>query len=98
MDQTIAYFTMEIALEAAMPTYSGGLGGLMPMPADVPDMVPNHWAVYFMVDDTDATAELVRASGGQVVTEPFDIPGVGRTAVFHDPHGGSFQTLQPAMG
>ena len=77
---------------------SGGLGGLMPMPADVPDMVPNHWAVYFMVDDTDATAELVRANGGQVVTEPFDIPGVGRSAVFHDPLGGSFQTLQPAMG
>jgi starch phosphorylase len=27
-DRVIAYFTMEIALEAAMPTYSGGLGAL----------------------------------------------------------------------
>jgi starch phosphorylase len=27
-DQTIAYFSMEIALEAGMPTYSGGLGVL----------------------------------------------------------------------
>ena len=27
-DRTIAYFSMEIALEAAMPTYSGGLGVL----------------------------------------------------------------------
>ena len=27
-DRTIAYFSMEIALEAGMPTYSGGLGVL----------------------------------------------------------------------
>jgi starch phosphorylase len=27
-DRTIAYFTMEIALESGMPTYSGGLGAL----------------------------------------------------------------------
>lgn len=73
----------------------GGWGGLMAMPPDMPDMVPNHWAVYFMAADTDATAALVTGNGGQVVQEPFDIPGVGRTAVFHDPHGGSFQTLQP---
>src|SRR5947209_964074 len=26
--RTVAYFTMEVALEAAMPTYSGGLGVL----------------------------------------------------------------------
>ena len=77
---------------------SGGLGGLMPMPPDVPDMVPNYWGVYFMVDDTDATAELVAAHGGQLVNGPMDIPGVGRNAVFHDPLGGNFQTLQPEMG
>jgi len=27
-DHSIAYFSMEIALEAGMPTYSGGLGAL----------------------------------------------------------------------
>jgi len=27
-DRTIAYFSMEIALEVGMPTYSGGLGVL----------------------------------------------------------------------
>jgi starch phosphorylase len=27
-DRTIAYFSMEIALDPAMPTYSGGLGVL----------------------------------------------------------------------
>ncbi len=72
-----------------------GLGGLMAMPADVPDMVPNHWAVYFMVADTDATVALVVANGGQVVAPPMDIPGVGRMAVLHDPAGGNFSTMQP---
>ena len=77
---------------------NGGLGGLMTMPAEVPEMVPNHWAVYFLVADTDATAELVSGSGGQVVQPPMDIPGVGRSAVFADSIGGMFQTLQPTDG
>jgi predicted enzyme related to lactoylglutathione lyase len=72
-----------------------GWGGIMPMPSEVPDMVPNHWAVYFSVADTSATSAKVTAGGGQAVQEPMDIPGVGRMATFHDPHGGSFATLQP---
>ena len=73
-----------------------GLGGLMAMPPDMPDQVPNHWAVYFMVDDVNATAEAVKAAGGQVVQEPFEAPGVGHIAVMHDPAGGSFSVLQPS--
>ncbi len=72
-----------------------GMGGLMGMPAEVPDMVPNHWAVYFMVADTAATIEKVTANGGTVVVPPMDIPGVGRMATVHDPAGGNFSTLQP---
>lgn len=72
-----------------------GWAGAMAMPPGVPDQAPNHWAVYFMVADTEATVEAVNANGGQVVMPPMDTPGVGRMCIFHDPQGGSFSTLQP---
>ena len=72
-----------------------GMGGLMSMPAEVPDMVPNHWAVYFLTDDVDAKIAAITAAGGQVVVPPMDIPGVGRSATAHDPAGGNFSLLQP---
>lgn len=69
------------------------VGGCMepPMPG-----MPNHWHVYFAVDDADATAAKAAAAGGQVTVEPFDIPSVGRSAVLSDPQGGVFSVLQPA--
>ncbi len=75
---------------------SGGLGGLMGMPPDMPEQVPNHWGVYFTVESVDATVESITSAGGQVVNGPMDIPGVGRTATVHDPAGGSFNVMQPA--
>lgn len=75
---------------------SGGLGGLMAMPPDVPDMVPNHWGVYFTVVSVDATVASIASAGGQVVNGPMDIPGVGRMATVHDPAGGNFNLMQPA--
>ncbi len=75
----------------------GGLGGLMAMPPDVPDMVPNHWGVYFTVESVDATIATITEAGGQVVNGPMDIPGVGRIATAHDPAGGNFNLMQPAM-
>ena len=31
--------------------------------------------------------------GGQIVQEPFDIPGVGRVAVVTDPQGATFNLM-----
>ena len=74
----------------------GGLGGMMAMPPDMPEQVPNHWGVYFMVDDIEKTIGAITGAGGQIVNGPMEIPGVGTTAVSHDPAGGSFTILQPA--
>lgn len=63
-----------------------------PMPG-----VPNHWHVYFGVDDADATAAKASAAGGQVIAEPFDIPAVGRCAVLSDPQGAVFSVLKPGQ-
>ncbi|OSC42533.1 VOC family protein [Mycobacterium decipiens] len=69
------------------------VGGCMepPMPG-----IPNHWHVYFAVDDADATAAKAAAAGGQITVEPFDIPSVGRCAVLSDPQGAIFSLLTPA--
>lgn len=75
---------------------NNGWGGLMAMPDEMPDMVPNHWMVYFTVADLDATIAKVTGAGGMVGAGPMDIPGIGRSAVIHDPRGGSFSLLEPA--
>jgi predicted enzyme related to lactoylglutathione lyase len=74
---------------------NNGLGGLMAMPPGMPDMVPNHWAVYFTVSDLDASIGKVTDAGGQVTNGPMDLPGIGRMANVHDPAGGSFVLMEP---
>jgi uncharacterized protein len=68
------------------------VGGTIP-----PQMsgVPNHWHVYFAVDDADATTAKITELGGTVLVPPFDTP-VGRMAVAQDPQGAVFSILQPA--
>ena len=56
--------------------------------------IPNHWHVYFSVDDTDATAAKITELGGTIVVPPFDTP-VGRIAVAQDPQGGAFSIIKP---
>ena len=67
------------------------VGGCMepPMPE-----VPNHWHVYFAVEDTDASAAKASAEGGKIMVEPFDIPTVGRSVVLADPQGATFSVLK----
>jgi uncharacterized protein len=69
------------------------VGGLMPMTGDMwPAELPNHWMVYFAVDDVDATAAQCLELGGQVPVPPTDIPP-GRFAVLNDPQGGHFSVI-----
>ena len=58
--------------------------------------IPNHWGVYFAVDDAEAAAESVSAGGGTKVFGPFDIPEVGIITGFADPWGAHFTTIQLA--
>ena len=46
------------------------------------------WLTYVTVDDVDETIRRCRTLGGAIEREPFDIPGVGRSAVVRDPQGG----------
>jgi len=69
-----------------------GVGGCLPPPR--PD-APNHWHVYFCVDDTDATVAQATEAGGTLLADPFDMPSVGRMAVLSDPQGAVFSVMQP---
>jgi len=71
------------------------LGGVMDLTGRVPDEVPNHWLVYFAVDDADATIEKAKGSGGEVVFGPEDISEVGRIAVLKDSFGAVFALIKP---
>ncbi|MGI9603552.1 MAG: VOC family protein [Acidimicrobiales bacterium] len=107
LDRALPFYASVFGWEydsgAAMPGYhlikggtnDEGLGGIMAMPDEVPEMVPNHWANYFTITDLDASVAAVRANGGDVMAEPMTIPGVGSMAVVHDPAGGNFSLMQP---
>lgn len=76
---------------------SGGLGGVMERPADMPDMVPDHWGVYITVADAAATLERAAELGAQVLFGPEVMPGVGTLGTFMDPLGGSLNVMQPEV-
>lgn len=73
------------------------IGGIMPMPPDVPASAPSHWLTYFASADVDATAAKVTAGGGTTAVPPTDIPGMGRFAVFQDPQGAYFAVVHFRM-
>jgi uncharacterized protein len=78
-----------------LPGSENGIGGMIPMVGDQwPADLPPHWMVYFAVEDTDASAERVKALGGKVPVEPFETPA-GRIAVVNDPHGAHFSIIKP---
>ncbi len=67
---------------------------------------PTVWSLYIGTDDLDGMVERVKAAGGNVIAEPFDVGDQGRMAVFQDPSGafisawqgtrmGGFQTEKP---
>ena len=70
-------------------------GGILPKQPDMAEM-PNSWAVYFNVEDCDATVARTRELGGSCLVEPMELPQVGRFAVLADPQGGVFTAIKTA--
>ena len=55
---------------------------------------PNHWGVYFAVEDIAASLKTVGELGGTVVVDGFETP-IGKMAVAQDPQGGFFSLYEP---
>ena len=71
-------------------------GGDVAAVGSIPEAVPQvaMWNTYVWVDSADDTASKVRAAGGAVVMEPFDVMDAGRMAVLTDPEGAAFCAWQ----
>ncbi len=89
--------------ENMMPPGSGGKylvarvhGGDVAAISSPPDRDQGQatWNTYIWVESADETAAKVRAAGGTVTAEPFDVPGAGRMAVCADPEGASLSVWQ----
>ena len=78
-------------------TGNGLVGGTMKLSDEMKagGMQPG-WLFYIGVDDVDATAEAIKAKGGQVHMGPFDLEGVGRMAFVADPQGIPFYIMRGA--
>jgi predicted enzyme related to lactoylglutathione lyase len=71
-------------------------GGDVAAVGSIPEAVPQvaMWNTYVWVDSADDTAAKVRAAGGAVVMEPFDVMDAGRMAGLTDPEGAAFSAWQ----
>lgn len=56
----------------------------------------NLWFTYLHVDDLDRALDSARSAGGQVLREPFEVPGVGRIAIVMDSTGAVLGWMTPA--
>ena len=72
-------------------------GGLLQMTKEWGDM-PEHWSLYVVVDNVDATLAATTAAGGAITVPAFDAPGVGRIARVDDPTGAGCYVVQLARG
>jgi predicted enzyme related to lactoylglutathione lyase len=76
----VKYFVAQLA--------GGTVAGIGSLPPGDPNGV--RWDTYVWVDDADETTAKVRAAGGTVLREPYDVGDSGRTAVLADPEGAIF--------
>ena len=70
-------------------------GGFFPRKADWPAQYPS---VVIAVEDMQEAMIKVTKTGGEVLGEPMDIPGVGLYVSFFDTEGNRVTLLEPAMG
>jgi predicted enzyme related to lactoylglutathione lyase len=70
----------------------GDVGAVGPLPEGAPPKAV--WNAYIWVDSADDTASKVKAAGGRILTDPFDVMDAGRMAVFTDPEGAAFCVWQ----
>jgi uncharacterized protein len=70
----------------------GDVAAVGSIPEGAPQMAM--WNTYVWVESADEAAANVRAAGGRVAMEPFDVGDSGRMAVVTDPEGAAFRVWQ----
>jgi predicted enzyme related to lactoylglutathione lyase len=59
--------------------------------------LPSVWTTYIASTDADETVSKIKAAGGQLMMEPFDVMDVGRMAIAADPGGAVFGVWQARL-
>jgi predicted enzyme related to lactoylglutathione lyase len=79
--------------ERGRPKQPGAInGGLYPRTDDAGDQHPS---LVIGVGNIQEAIENIKKSGGKVISEPVQIPGVGKYASFFDTEGNRMSVLQP---
>jgi uncharacterized protein len=79
----------------AMATVGGQMvAGIGPK---MSEEMPTAWITYIATDDADATAAKVKAAGGQMLMDPFDVMDAGRMGIAVDPGGAAFGLWQAGL-
>lgn len=68
--------------------------GMLLMDESWDENIPPNWAVYFMVEDVEATTAKVEELGGKVLVPPTPAGEMGKFTVAQDPQGGVFTMMQ----
>jgi predicted enzyme related to lactoylglutathione lyase len=92
----MGHYVLAITTETGQtgPKRPGAInGGFFPKK---PDWPMQHPSVVIAVDDLQQSVGKVARSGGQVLGEPMEIPGVGKYVSFTDTEGNRVGMLQPA--
>jgi predicted enzyme related to lactoylglutathione lyase len=79
---------------ATFEAEGGTGGGFNPVSEDNP---AGQIMVYINTPDLKGTLDKIKAAGGTIVMEGYDIPTIGRMATFKDPTGNLMALLQPLM-
>jgi uncharacterized protein len=81
--------------ENGRPKMPGAInGGFYPKDASIPDQHPS---IVIAVDDIIESVRNVNESGGKVIGEAVEIPGIGLYVSFIDTEGNRVTMLQPLM-
>ncbi|HJT16400.1 MAG TPA: VOC family protein [Thermoanaerobaculia bacterium] len=92
MGEYVLVSTTETGKDGRPKTPGAINGGFYPKRADWPAQFP---AIVIAVDDIKKSMKKVAQSGGQVLGEPMEIPGVGQYVSFFDTEGNRVSLLQP---
>lgn len=70
------------------------IAGMMAIPEERQEQVPDHWLPYALIDDCDAIVDRAATLGATIVVPSQDVPDVGRFAVFADPGGAHLAVIR----
>jgi predicted enzyme related to lactoylglutathione lyase len=79
--------------ESGRPKNPGSINGGFYQKTE--DPISHHPSVVIGVADINESIQKIKASGGKILGEPMDIPGVGSYASFIDSEGNRLSILQP---